>query len=449
MGTWGFALRAGHRFAFGLCSAVACALATPAAWATDLETEIRDLVQSHPQVQAAAEGVSSADAAVSAARSNYLPQVHITANTGPEAFNNTTIQQPIDRNGYGGGVTLTQHLWDAHATDSAVDSALDTKSVSESTLRGTRQTTILEAVNAYLDVQRQRQLVKLARDDEQRLQTQLHLEDERVERGAGVTVDVLAAKHRLQLAKERRVGYEGTFEQAIDRYTQVFGHAPDELTDKMPEPPASVIPTTLEEALKIAEAENPTVEAAKRTVNVTAERITAARAGYFPTVDLVGGADVGDNRDGNVNMSHDWKVILQLNWDLFTGFRTQAQVSQAAHDLSASKDTALQAQRKADEAVKLAWSQVQTARERLEVLENAVNLAFDVWDSRKKMREAGKATVIDVLDAESDITNAQVTYLNALLDRKVATYSLLQSIGRLEPGNLEEVAGAAPAPAAK
>ncbi len=329
------------------------------------------------------------------------------------------------------------------------NSALGTKSVSESTLRGTRQTTILEGVNAYLDVQRQSQLVKLARDDEQRLQTQLHLEDERVERGSGVAVDVLAAKHRLQLAKERRVGYEGTFEQAVDRFTQVFGHAPDELTDKMPEPPVSVIPSTMDEALKIAENENPSIEAAKRTINVTAERVTAARAGYFPSVDLVAGADMGDNRDGNVDISHDWKVILQLNWDLFTGFRTQAQVSQAAHDLSASRDTALQAQRKAAEAVRLAWSQVQTARERLAVLENAVNLAYDVWDSRKKMREAGKATVIDVLDAESDITNSQVTYLNALLDRKVATYSLLLAIGRLEPGNLQETAGAAPAPTAK
>ena len=445
----GVALKAGYGFAFGLCTVVACAFVAPAAWATDLETEIKGLVESHPQVRAASESVSSADAAVSAARSGYLPQVHVTANTGPESFNNTTIEEPISRNGYGGGILLTQHIFDAHATDSAVNSALGTKSVSESTLRGTRQTTILEGVNAYLDVQRQSQLVKLARDDEQRLQTQLHLEDERVERGSGVAVDVLAAKHRLQLAKERRVGYEGTFEQAVDRFTQVFGHAPDELTDKMPEPPVSVIPSTMDEALKIAENENPSIEAAKRTINVTAERVTAARAGYFPSVDLVAGADMGDNRDGNVDISHDWKVILQLNWDLFTGFRTQAQVSQAAHDLSASRDTALQAQRKAAEAVRLAWSQVQTARERLAVLENAVNLAYDVWDSRKKMREAGKATVIDVLDAESDITNSQVTYLNALLDRKVATYSLLLAIGRLEPGNLQETAGAAPAPTAK
>ncbi len=66
------------------------------------------------------------------------------------------------------------------------------------------------------------------------------------------------------------------------------------------------------------------------------------------------------------------------------------------------------------------------------------------------MRESGKATVIDVLDAESDITNAQIAYLTASFDRKVATYSLMFALGRLEAGNLDSPAGAsAPAPTAK
>ncbi len=436
----------------------ACALA--AGWAivaparaTDLETEIESLVASHPQVQAAREGVSSADAAIGAARSNYYPQAHVTANVGPEHFNNAQLVQsfgaPLTANGYGGGFTVTQHLYDGNATDAAVETAKGTKSISEATLRTTRQTTILEGVAAYLDVLKQGQLVKLARDDEQRLQTQLHLEDDRVQRGAGVAVDVLAAKHRLQIAKERRVNFEGALEQAVDRFTQVFGHAPDALTDKAPEPPASIMPATIEEALKIAQQENPSIEAAQRTVSVSDDKVDSARATYFPSVDAVGKLDFGKNRDSNVGTSRDWSLLLQLNWDLFTGFRTQAQVAQAAHDLAASKDTADQARRKTAESVRLAWSQLQTARERVDILTNAVNLAYNVWDSRKKMRESGKATVIDVLDAETDITNAQISLLTATFDRKTAAYALILGLGRLEPGNLDSAAASGPSPVAK
>jgi len=444
-----------RRAALGLLTISLAALTASVAAATDLEGEIQTLVESHPQIRAAREGVDSAQAGINAARSNYYPQAHLTGDVGPEFFKNSAVVQsnagPLYfPNGYQAGLTITQHLYDGNATNSAVDAALDTKSVGESTLRLARQTAILEGVNAYLDVLRQGQLVKLSRTDETRLQTQLHLEDERVQRGSGVAVDVLAAKHRLQIAKERRVGFEGALEQAIDRYQQVFGHAPPDIGDASPEPPAAIVPGTVDDAMTIAQKENPSVEAAKRTVTVSGEKVETARAGYFPTVDLVGKGDRGFNRDSIVGPSQDWEVLLQLNWDLFTGFRTQAQVSQAAHDLSASRDTANQAERKASEAVRLAWSQVSTARERVGILESAVNLAFDVWDSRKKLRESGKATVIDVLDAETDITNAQISLVTATFDRKVATYQLLFSLGRLEPGNLDQVASSAsPAPAAK
>jgi adhesin transport system outer membrane protein len=450
----GYFRKSSRGMAMGAAALVAVALASPDAWAADLESEIRSLVANHPQVRAAQEGVSAADQGIRSARSGYYPQVHLTANTGPEHWDNAQLVQsfgnPITRNGYGGGFTVTQHIFDGFSTDSAVDSAIGSKGISEAALRMTRQTTILEGVNAYLDVLRQSQLLKLAREDEQRLQTQLHLEDERVQRGSGVAVDVLAAKHRLQLAKERRVNYEGGLDQAIDRYSQVFGHAPDDTTATAPEPPAALVPSTVDDAQKVALDENPAIETAKRTIDVSSQAVDAARASYFPSVDLVGKGDFGNNRDGNLGVSRDWEVLLQLNWDLFTGFRTQAQVAAAAHGLAASKDNRDQAERKTSEAVRLAWSQVQTARERVTILESAVNLAYNVWDSRKKMRESGKATVIDVLDAESDITNAQIAYLTAMFDRKIATYSLLFALGRLEAGNLDTPAGAAaPAPSAK
>lgn len=425
----------------------------PAAFASSLESEISTLLQTHPQIKAAKEGVNSAGEGVDAARSGYLPQVHIDANTGPEHWNNAQLVEsfgkPITHDGYGAGVTVTQHLWDGHLTDSNVDAALGSKSVSESTLRSTREATILEGINAYLDVQRQARLVKLARTDEQRLQNQLHLEDERVQRGSGVAVDVLAAKHRLQLAKERRVSYEGALQQAITRYQQVFGHAPDSVDGEAPVPPQSMIPASEEDAVAIAEKESPSVQAAKGNVAVASEKGNAAEAGYWPTLDLVGRTDMGDYRDGNEYYSRDWEVLLQLNWDIFSGFRTQAQVRQAAFDYAASKDNAAQADRKAAEAVRLAWSQVETAKERVGILESAVNLAFDVWDDRKKMRESGKATVIDVLDAETDITNAQVNYTIASYDLTLATYQLLYGMGRLEPGNLDQGAPAAGATAPK
>ena len=88
------------------------------------------------------------------------------------------------------------------------------------------------------------------------------------------------------------------------------------------------------------------------------------------------------------------------------------------------------------EQSKLAWQALLTARERLELLENAVNIASEVFESRKKLREAGKETVINVLDAENEVNNAQINYTSAFYDERLAVYQLLLSMGRLDETNL-------------
>ncbi|HAJ20582.1 MAG TPA: hypothetical protein DCL95_11075, partial [Rhodospirillaceae bacterium] len=62
---------------------------------------------------------------------------------------------------------------------------------------------------------------------ERTIREQLNLETERVERGAGIEVDVLQAKSRLQLAIEARVDLEGQLRQAVASYIQSFDSAPD------------------------------------------------------------------------------------------------------------------------------------------------------------------------------------------------------------------------------
>lgn len=413
-----------------------------AASAASLENEISGLLESHPMIQAADKSVKSAEEGIGTARSGYLPTVKANSDYGPNFSSSTDRENSpgkhFMRNGEDAGLTITQHLYDGDATNAAVDTAISGHEVSQAQLRMTRQNTIMEGVTAYLDVNRQSSLVKLARENEKRVQTQLNLEDERVQRGSGMAVDVLSAKQRLQVAKERRIAFEGALQQALDRYLQVFGHAPN-LSDfsQTPLPPVDLIPASLDESVKVALDENPTVDTAKKTIEVSQNRVRSAESGYYPTLDLVGKAGYASFANATAGMSRDWSVLLQLNWELFSGFKTQSMVAQASYDYGASKDTASQAGRKASEAVRLAWTQLATARERLKLLENAVNLAHEVYDARKKMHEAGKETLINVLDAESAITNADITYAMADFDLRTAAYQLVHDLGRLEVAQLD------------
>ena len=71
-----------------------------------------------------------------------------------------------------------------------------------------------------------------------------------------------------------------------------------------------------------------------------------------------------------------------------------------------------------------------------ELLENAVNIASEVFSSRQRLREAGKETVINVLDAENEVNNAQINFTSASYDERLAVYQLLLSMGLLNPVGL-------------
>ena len=72
-----------------------------------------------------------------------------------------------------------------------------------------------------------------------------------------------------------------------------------------------------------------------------------------------------------------------------------------------------------------------TARERMGLLENAVNIAGEVFDSRQKLRDAGKETVINVLQAKNDLHDARLNYTAASYDAQLSIYQLLFAMGRL------------------
>ncbi|HEC91267.1 MAG TPA: hypothetical protein ENI55_06335 [Alphaproteobacteria bacterium] len=417
---------------FGVLTAAA-----PDAMAKPLEEELSSILIDHPNIRAGYKTIESSRQDIAKARAGYFPTVAATGSGGPEY-----IDSPGERarraNGKAwmrskvlAGVTVTQNMFSGYATAAAVKTARLNREIAEITLEGTRQSTMFEGITAYIDVLRQKRLIELARTNELTIERQLNLEDERVRRGSGITVDVLQAKSRLQLAKERLITFEGALEDAVSRYFQVFGHSPEieNMTD--PVPPVNILPSGLERALEISLTENPAVGNSNTAVEMARESRTMVRSEYFPVVDLVGSWNYELNNNTVTGTRRDGAIVLSTNWTLFNGFTTRAGLTQATYNYRASKDNFDYTNRKVVEQTKLAWQALLTSRLRLGLLENAINIAGEVFISRKRLRDAGKETVINVLDAESEVNNAQIDYTSASYDERLAVYQLMLAMGRL------------------
>lgn len=422
---------------------IACSSMIAAAGAAPLDDELNSLVQGHPLIQSGQAQIQAANKGVAASFSAYLPSVDVAGEEGKgrvslPAFR-ATPNGPFASEERNWNFSIKETLWDGGARDSARAQSKLQRDTANISLVGVRQTVFAEGINAYLNVLRQLELVRLSQQNEQNIRQQLHLEDERVKRGAGINVDVLQAKSRLQLSLERLTAVRGGLQEATARYQQVFNRLPDYDNMSLPPSPNSLLPATVDDAVATALKEQPTVQNASKQIDITQRRQDSIEAEYQPRLDLVGSRVYQENFGGVPGIRRDTLGELKVTWNLFAGLGTRNRAAQTSYEKVAREDDLIQAKRKTEEQVRISWNNLKTAEERVDLLDNAVNIAGEVFENRKKLRESGKETVINVLDAENETFNARINYTSALYDARIAAYDVLRAMGRLELNTLKSV----------
>jgi adhesin transport system outer membrane protein len=189
-----------------ILSVFAVLCAADFAVANPLNDELVYIVTNHPQIRAGGKTVESRHEQIRQAKAGYYPSVDLNATTGPEYINSpdeyAENSKPSSRTKQTTTLTVTQNLFNGFSTASNVKVSRLNKAIANVTLEGTVQNTLFEGISNYVDVLRLRHLLGLSRTSVVNIQHQLNLEDERVQRGSGIAVDVLQAKSRLQIAKE-------------------------------------------------------------------------------------------------------------------------------------------------------------------------------------------------------------------------------------------------------
>jgi adhesin transport system outer membrane protein len=405
--------------------------------ADSLEEALTDLLASHPKVAAAKQNLESKHQDKVATFSAYYPQLAVVGDAGYENTSSPSRRAsgdaPLSTDRETGSVSLTQNIWDGSKREARVDAAGLEEDVADITVDTTVQDLLLEGIIAYHEVLRQANLVEIAKSDEDNLRQQLQLEDERVQRGSGITVDVLQAKSRLQISKERRVAFEGRLHQAEAAFQQVFGTAPDIAGFTQPIPPVAMLPADEDSAVQLAMTENPALKVSAKGIEIAEQERLAARADFFPKFDFVARSSWENNVDGVEGLRKDYSFVVRVTWEIFSGFETKAKVASAAHTYQQRMSESYDAQRHVAEDVHRAWKDLETARERVDLLQNAVTIAEEVYAARQKLRESGKESAINVLDSLSELKTAQITFVDAGYDARIAVYRVLRAIGHLRP----------------
>ncbi|WP_420550026.1 TolC family protein [Curvivirga sp.] len=410
------------------------------AFSQSLEEDLRDLLKTHPAIEAARHGLDATEAVLDATGSNLLPTVSFYGDLGEERTDSKVRRDSSlgdanwSRDKY--TITLRQNLFNGFSDTENIAAEEATVQAWESELAEVTAEEMLRGILAYIDILKYSEIVRLSREREETIAEQMQLENERVERGSGIAVDVLEAKSRLRSAKEKTVAHIVDLEQAEATYERAFGRSANIFEMKDVQAPFELLPSSEEEALSMAIDLRHSIKVEEFAAERWRHLTEAEKGGYYPSIDLVGSHDYEDDVGGTAGATRTSSIMMQLNWELFSGLETDARVREASYNASYYSGLALDERRKAEEDVLQSWSELQRSQERHDLLLSAVDIAEEVFASRQKLRDAGKETTINLLDAESQVYESRIKLIEMDYVSRAAVFKVLEATGLLQPENL-------------
>lgn len=427
-------LKAGFTFAviFGVSAWSA------GARAQSLPDILLDLIENHDRINAAKNSLEAATSRIRETRGAWFPELEIDFNNGFQKRANPGTQDTTKKFNET-SLSVTQLLWDFGKTDTDIGISRKNRESAAINLNQVRQDLVLEGIVAYIQVYSANRRLALSRQSEDNIKKQTELEDARVAGGAGFSTDVLQAKTELAEAQSRRVVAEGTLRNALSRYHALYRDMPKGINEfKLPPVPEVLMPRTLEEAIEIGLKENFQLRNARLASDIAKDSVTRTRQDlFFPELNAVVETNHERNLDGTIGQRNAQAAKVELNFPFNLGFTALDSISASSSDYKASIDRAADTQRTIEENIRLAWADLETARQNHDVRTAQVEIAAKFLELAREEREAGRRSLLDVLSGETRLINAQSDSVLTEVSIVQATFRLLNAMGRLEVSAVE------------
>ena len=403
------------------------------ALATTIEESIQAALETNPEVGVVAADREAIEQELRQARAEYLPSIDLRGAAGPEY-----TDDPSTRNGFDDDdaetllrlesqLTLTQMLFDGFATQSEVQRQIARIDSASYRVEEAVEFIALDAVEAHLDVLRNLALVELARENLEQHRRILGQVRQLERQGAGSIGDLRQAESRLADAESSLAVALGNLRDAEAFYLAVVGVPPVDLEEGPV--PIVAVPESPDAAAAVASVTSPTVEIANADVDVAEAELRAARAGYYPDLDLELGAAAGDNLDGVEGRDVSAQALVVLRYNLFRGGADIAREREAFLRIKEARQTLRVAQRDAEREARVAYNALLTARARVEALRDGVDAQRATRDIYAQQFDLGQRGLLDLLDAENELFIGRTNLVTADFTETFAVYRVLAVIG--------------------
>jgi outer membrane protein len=417
-----------------------------------LEQAVNIALKNNPTVHAATAYADAAQHAIDAAKARYLPQLNfseaVTRGNNPVYVFGTLLTQrqftaanfdlgflntppPVDN--FRTEFSASASLFDFGRTSGRVKNArIQARSIRQSANRA-EQSVVFDVINAYLNGLLAREQVRVAQSAVAMAQADLDRAHAREQQGLAVASDFLSAQAQLAQAKENLIRAQNAVaisQAGLNVAMGVPEDAPTRTQGKLA--PVQVAVGDLASLQQQALKQRPDFHEAQLQAERAGNSVSLARKEFLPRIDMMGSWEQ-DNQTFAARGGNNWIAGATLTFNIFNGGARRAQIAESrayerrAEAMRSQMESAVRLQ------VREAYLNLNAAHQRVEVSRDSAAQAEESLRILQNRYDAGLATIMDVLRAETMRTSAQNNHLNAVYDYRLAFAALELATGKLGP----------------
>ncbi|AWH88929.1 TolC family protein [Limnobaculum parvum] len=384
-----------------------------------VKSTVRQALNFSPEIRNAQAAFTAAKYDVDEIKGTRWPQVKVGANSPVSSFGSgSKNNHSSDIGDTSGSVSVTTTVYDFGKTGSGIQSAEELSKSSLQLVKLTRNQIAYQTIEGLLELNKFQKDIKVAKAYEKRMLDLVDMLSQITQTDKGRGSELVQARSKLLQAQTNVQQLESSWRDTQIKMTRLLGREV-QIPENLQWDDSALSTQTILTALD----HHPQIQRAKADVQASLHKADAIKSSSYPNINWV--VSKSSARDSNGD-EQAWYTGVNVEWDLFTGGSASASQAAAVQRAQATQmqfeTTVLELKYKIRSMIQSRDSAFERAKEFRALsseTDRVRNMFYEQW------YYLGKRSLLDVLTAENDHFNNQISAINNEFDGYTANISIM------------------------
>ncbi|MBK5074736.1 TolC family protein [Budviciaceae bacterium CWB-B4] len=384
-----------------------------------VKSTVRQALNFSPEIRNAQASFTAAKYDVDEIKGTRWPQVKVGANSPVSNFGSgTRNNNSSDVSDTSGSVSVTTTVFDFGKTGSGIQSAEELSKSSLQAVKLTRNQIAYQTIEGLLALDKFQKDIKVAKTYEKRMSDLVNMLSQITQTDKGRGSELVQARSKLLQAQTNVQQLESNWRDTQIKMTRLLGREiqlPDNLEWNESNISSGSILASLDN--------HPQIQRMKAEVQASLHKADAIKSSSYPNINWVVSKSTAKDTYGD---EQSWYTGINVEWDLFTGGSASASQAAAVQRAQATQmqfeTTVLELKYKIRSMIQLRDSAFERAKEYRALsseTDRVRTMFYEQW------YYLGKRSLLDVLTAENDHFNNQISAINNEFDGYTANINIM------------------------